>query len=586
MNVREFLQSKSFLTLIGFCGLCALFTQLESPWWEGRLLSVAVETPPGFASAQPLISFPEIDASPSIIDLSDLHALEEDNDGDDAAAEDSASSAEKPPSSDKEADDAAPQAPAFVPDRRDVALLERMRQGTQLPENHRALLTIPCRDLPRRAPDLDAKFEIPDGENAEVPSPAAIPAATPATEPQSSEDASAEKRAAPCKRYALDHFYASLRERALGRPGLTRWSQYGDSLVVGDTMTGELRRMLQRQFGYGGHGFIYMGQPLRQFGFEDIRIGASTAWEVRSVVRHSVTGGDMFGFGGVEFRAQSDSTLTIQPLKESSETRPLEHFRLLYFAPAGITEGSFRISVNGEGQNVRFPTTPSSSGMHEITIPRGDHRVVFSNFSTHLRWYGVISESAGPGVVIDNLGQVSAREEHLLKINPAQWRAQMELRAPDLVAFFYGVNGASSSAHRIGGEDGAYANAYRELLARAMAGSDTRECLVMSLLTRGTREGGGIRPTGAVTAMNAAQRAAALSSQCAFFDTTAVMGSRADATQRWAERQLLGADLAHPTAAGYREIARRLHSELMQGFIEYLERRVAGHYADAGGTTP
>ena len=565
MTGRELLKSPSFLIMLAFCGLSIAAARINSPWWEGKLLSIQPEMPPGFERHQPLISFAHSEDEPDVVDLSALQAMsdtlgaeaEPDTQTNDRSSDDAHGTTDHANTHGSTQTDAPP---SFSPDPRDVALLDAMRRATASTQNQPSLLTIPCRDL-----------RDPSGASAPRDTDAADHGADDNV-PSSPIDAGPE-----CQRYALDAFFSSLRQRALGTPGLTRWSHYGDSLVVGDSLTGELRRLLQRQFGDGGHGFIYIGQPLRQFGFENIRVSTSEAWQTRTIVRHSEASGDMFGFGGAEFRATKDSSITIQNERGDSPPRPLEHFHILYFAPPGVTEGSVHVSIDGDGRTVRFTTAAGSSGVQSIHVPPGEHRVVLSNFSPALRWYGVISETSGPGVVVDNVGQVSARADHLLKINAAQWQAQLALRNPDLVAFFYGVNAASSSVRSVGDENGTFAENYREILRRATEGAPHRDCLVMSLLTRGTREGGEIHPTPAVRSIHEAQRAAAASSGCAFFDTTAVMGG-ANGIQRWADRQLLGADLAHPTPAGYRELARKLHADILRGFVEYLDRRVAGHY--------
>lgn len=437
-----------------------------------------------------------------------------------------------------------------VADARDAQLLAAVRQmRAQLPSRGGGNLTVPCRvryfSAEEAADDVLAQQRVTN----------ALPAS--------------------CRTYALDNFYASLRARAFGEKGLTRWSQFGDSLVVGDTMTGELRRLFQQQFGDGGHGFIYIGQPLRAFGFENIRVGASESWTIRTIVRHAAEGGGTFGLGGAEFRANDSSNISIQSPRDGEIGKNLEHFDVLYSTPSNTTTGTFRVTVDGDTHTERFDTVPDSSGKQRFSVAPGEHRVSLFGFTSGLRFHGVISETSGPGVVVDNIGQVSAREEHLLKIDADHWREQLAVRDPDVVSFFYGVNAASSNGARLEGR-GNYPANYREVLRRATDGASQRDCLVMSLLTRGTREGGSIAPTGAVAVLNRAQRRAAMASGCAFFDTTGLMGGP-DGTKKWADGKptLLGADLAHPTPAGYREIARRLYADILDGFIAYLERRIA-----------
>lgn len=378
-----------------------------------------------------------------------------------------------------------------------------------------------------------------------------------------------------CTQRALDNFYASLRDRAFGKAGHTRWMQYGDSLVIGDTMTGELRRLFQQQFGDGGHGWIYIGHPLRPVRAENIRVYPNDAWYIRTIVRHSESGGDLFGLGGAEFRPTDDANLLLSGTREKGLGDTLERFALYYFAPPGVESASFHLTVNGKTHTENLVAEPGSSNVHTFDVPPGNHRIQLSSFSPRVRYYGLVSETSGPGVVIDNLGLVSARQEHLLKLNAEQWHDQLALREPDVVAFFYGVNAASSNRSRSSARSEQYIKDYSEVIRRAMHNAPNRDCVVLSLLTRGVREGNKIHPTGAVEVLNKIQKKTAISSGCAFFDTTGVMGGP-DGTQAWVNHRppLLGADLSHPTRPGYHRLARQLYTNLIDGFIDYMERRM------------
>lgn len=640
MRFREFIQSKSFLTVASFVVLAGVATQFPSPWQDGPLLDLRPELPPGITNHPPLIQFPEVGdevddpAYGRFVVPLDLPSEDEADDtitapervpspvvqtastNDDSrpveasSPPETASDVHTPSDRTAEAsallEDAAVDARARADVDGDMArhptVDSAVRVGAETVDSSSLHEATHAAVASTRIVHPDPSLRVPAATSRPLADPrdaqlldavrrmrAALPArgghltipcrVRYASEDEAADEALATKRIADalhssCETWALDHFYTSLRARALGQKGLTRWSQFGDSLVVGDTMTGELRRLFQQQFGDGGHGFIYIGQPLRAFGFENIRVGASDAWDTRTIVRHAAEGGGTFGLGGAEFRARDASSISIQSPRDGEIGKDIQYLDVLYSTPSGTTTGTFRVTSDGATHTERFDTVPEQSGLQRVEVPRGEHRVSLFGFTPSLRFHGVISETDGPGVVVDNIGQVSAREEHLLKIDPDHWRQQLHLRDPDVVSFFYGVNAASSNGARLEGR-GNYAANYREVLRRATDGASQRDCLVMSLLTRGTREGGSISPTGAVAVLNRAQRRAALASGCAFFDTTALMGGP-DGTKKWADGKptLLGADLAHPTPAGYREIARRLYADVLDGFIAYLERRI------------
>ena len=61
---------------------------------------------------------------------------------------------------------------------------------------------------------------------------------------------------------ALRAFYLALWRTELGAPGaITRVLHYGDSPVTADSITADVRSLLQQHFGDAGHGFILIASP-------------------------------------------------------------------------------------------------------------------------------------------------------------------------------------------------------------------------------------------------------------------------------------------------------------------------------------
>lgn len=568
MRLLKILQTPAFTIAAVFITAAAVASFVPSPWREGALLDLKPLAPDGLTQRVPLIAWPtqdetintvqfdtsssdaseRTDAPPSKAEAPRMDASPNDSDRSDTAT-----------APDAQKDDDKVSEPA-APDPDDLKLLASLRELTQQLKKRKTLLEIPCADPLPLSDTLP-----PDDLDGTADAPQNLP----------DDQATDEEASAQCTRYALDNFYASLRDRALGKAGHTRWMQYGDSLVIGDTLTGELRRLLQQQFGDGGHGWLYIGRPLRPVGAENIRAYPTEAWYVRTIVRHTKDAGDLFGLAGAEFRPTDDASLLIRSPRDGEFGKNLERFYLYYFAPSDVESASFQLTIDGNTQTENIEVIPGSSGVHAFEVPPGKHTIKLHKFSPKIRYYGVVSEQGQSGVVVDNLGLVSARQEHLLKLNTEQWRDQISFRDPDVISFFYGVNAASSNKQRMLGRRPKYVQNYREVIDRVMHNAPHRDCMILSLLTHGTREGDKIYPTGAVEVLNDAQRAVARDAGCAFFDTTGVMGG-AEGTHDWATRRppLLGADLSHPTRTGHHTIARHLYTNLMEGFIEYMERRI------------
>ncbi len=373
-----------------------------------------------------------------------------------------------------------------------------------------------------------------------------------------------------CVRRALDPLYRQLRASALGqaeRPA--RLSQFGDSLIAGDAFTGELRRLLQDQFGEGGFGFIHAGKASRFIGTRHLTVRTSSGWTRHTIL--SDTGQtNRLGFAGAAFEPNGQPTLGIYPHDEGT-ARSFDRVGLLLYRKR---DHRIRLAVDGEGRDVDLSGPAETNVLHWVNVESGAHDLRFAGFSPGSIYYGVVLEHVGPGAVVDNLGMANGRAPRLTLLDREQWQAQIRQRHPDVLSFAYGVNTA--------GEDPAseswlekYQNQYETALRRARQASPEIDCLVVSLLTRARRQEGRIVTYPSVEPLVKTQRQAARQSQCAFWNAYRAFGG-ADGARQWYNNrpQLLGSDFAHPTRAGYQKLANLFYASLIEGFRRYLEERI------------
>lgn len=374
-----------------------------------------------------------------------------------------------------------------------------------------------------------------------------------------------------CERRALDGFFEQLREVALEeahRP--VRLSQLGDSLVAGDAFTGELRRLLQDQFGDGGFGFLHVGEASPHVGTTNLTAETSSQWAVRDVVWEP-NSEHKFGLAGVSFLAEGAPSLGVYP-HDSGHGRTFDRVGFLFYRRR--SEVSLRLDVDGEERSVDLSGPAGRNDIRWVEIGPGPHDLRVSGFDRSAYTYGVVLENAGPGVVVDNLGLSSGRAPRYRFIDDEQWRAQIRLRNPDVMSFAFGVN--SAGQHRAADswlEE--YRDEYVEILETARSASDDGECMVISLLTRGEREDGRMEIYDSVRPLVRYQREAALRADCGFWNAFEAMGGL-EGARRWFDNrpQLLGSDLAHPTRAGYRKLANLFYASLIRQFRRYLDERI------------
>ena len=375
-----------------------------------------------------------------------------------------------------------------------------------------------------------------------------------------------------CKRKALDSFFFHLRRVALGRAASpARLSWFGDSLTAGDGFTGELRRLFQGQFGDGGHGFLPMRPPARFMGFQGAHVSYRGQWDVETLLVRKEP--RPLGLMGAAFRRPRGASIKY---RTRDENRHFDMLGVLWSAPDGTA--TVTLSWPGREQPLIQTLGGLADKPHVAWIKLNNendgeiNELDIRGFSPRATYYGVMVERSGPGVVVDNLGIIKGRAPLLLRNEREHFQTVLELRGTHLGVFFYGVNFATlgmPGPKRLA----RYRDRYAEVLTTARGPRSQRDCLVLSILTRGERGQQGVHHRASVGPLANTQQEAALKAGCAFWNMYKVMGG-ADGVKSWFNRpkRLIGTDLAHPTGQGYRYLARRLYLALLWAFDDYLQR--------------
>ncbi|MGB5285672.1 MAG: GDSL-type esterase/lipase family protein, partial [Polyangiales bacterium] len=222
-------------------------------------------------------------------------------------------------------------------------------------------------------------------------------------------------------------------------------------------------------------------------------------------------------------------------------------------------------------------------GVHSIEVPDGPHFIELRyQRGGPVNFYGVAVEREGPGVVYDSLGLVGARANRLLNFDEAHIEHQLEQRGTNLIVLGFGGNEASDDrTEQMFYED------YMKVLRRMRQGREDLSCLVFAPLDQARRTRGRIRTLPTIPLIVAAQRRAAIDSDCAFYDTWQAMGGE-DAMRRWykARPRLAMGDFRHATPAGYEIIGNMFYKAILAGFADYLSREASTTPASPGLSTP
>jgi len=381
-------------------------------------------------------------------------------------------------------------------------------------------------------------------------------------------------------------FYEALEKTARGDEGaVTRVGHYGDSSIATDLITSTVRENLQARFGDAGHGFVLAAKGFIPYKHRGVRQSSNPdAWETREVSRRQ-DGSGRYGYGGVQSRANRGAWARVGTAKRGDVGRKASRFDIYYEAlPRG---GKFSVRLDGgKRQTVSTKAEERGDGIYSIRAPDGPHTVELRyQRGAPVRFYGVVVERDGPGVVYDSLGLVGARANRLLNFDPDHIRHQLEMREVSLIVLGFGGNEASDDRT----EEQFYED-YVEVLERMRQGRDDLGCLVFSPLDQAHREAGRIRTLDTIPRIVSAQRRAAFDSGCAFFDTWQAMGGE-NAMRRWymARPRLAMGDFRHATPAGYEIIGNMFYKALLAGFADYLAEEASASSLresnDAPGST-
>ena len=372
----------------------------------------------------------------------------------------------------------------------------------------------------------------------------------------------------------MDPFYRALALAETGH-GLARACQWGDSTIAADGITGTVRRRLQDRYGNGGPGYLSAGLDPQWSMRLDVAVVRKGEWATSSLLNGGGEG--RYGLGGIVSTAAPEASVSFYGPKGPDGKRiPLHHFEVYYQSnPAGTTWWS-AVSGRGAGGGSANSST-ASDRYHSVDLPDGYTSASIGTSETGpATFYGVVMETAGPGVVWDALGVVGVGTRSFVQSGRRHLAAQVAQRHPALTVVMLGGNELGLPSLLAGNPD-EYAGQYADTLGRLRAGVPEAGCLVVTPLDQATRTGGTPHSKPGLAAAIAAQRAVAGAWGCAFWDAQAAMGGP-DSIVRWAALRppLAWSDLLHLSETG-QDIIGQLLADAIEA--QY------GAWKAAGGTT-
>jgi lysophospholipase L1-like esterase len=362
---------------------------------------------------------------------------------------------------------------------------------------------------------------------------------------------------------ALRPFYLALWRTQLGAPGaITRVLHYGDSPITADSITADVRSLLQEHFGDAGHGFVLIAKPWAWYGHRGVEI-ESKGWLINAATQVRARDG-FHGVGGVSFEGDAGATSRLQLAEDHSQIE-IDYLR----QPGG---GALTVEAGGEMLGGVLTAGPKEEPAYQtFQLSPGQRDIRLTVQSGPVRLFGVSFERNTPGVIYNSLGLNGGQVHTVLRFfDSAQWTEELQHQHPDLVVINYGTNESVYADY----VESSYAGELRQVIERVKAAVPAASVLIMSPMDRGERDSDSrIVTVPTLPVLVEIQRQMAADTGCAFFNTFQAMGG-AGTMARWYESspRLVSADFTHPLPAGARKVGVLLDQALESGYRKFKAR--------------
>ena len=361
---------------------------------------------------------------------------------------------------------------------------------------------------------------------------------------------------------SMSAFYAALKKTEAAEAGaITRVVHYGDSPTTADSITADVRALLQERFGDAGHGFVLISKPWAWYGHRGIGIRAK-GWKEEAASQGDRAKDRLHGLGGVACLGSAGATSTIT-LPDTGHKRVEVQFLR---QPAG---GDFKVESGDQTLlNVSTGGEEKSNGFTAADLPPGAMSIKITVTQGKVRIFGVWFEKAATGVTYSSLGLNGAGVQTLLRFfEPVHWKAQLQHQQPHLVVLNYGSNEADFGKYI----ETAYPSELKELIRRVQDAAPKSSILVMGPMDRGMKDrSGDIVTMATIPKLIDTQRRVAAEMGVAFFDTYRAMGGSGTMARWYLEKpRMVAADYLHPTPGGAAKVGALLNQALLDGFEQW-----------------
>lgn len=354
----------------------------------------------------------------------------------------------------------------------------------------------------------------------------------------------------------LDTFFVELK-KLNGNKQKIRIAWFGDSMIEGDLVTQDFRKLMQKQFGGCGVGFVPITSPVAQFR-QTIKQTFSDDWTVYNFMKRPPAGvqlgvsGNTFVSGEkswVEFNGTkmypdySDISLICRKCEPNSIKAYSDSMELLLPTDTVNSLKFVTLPLNKPAKKVRLQFEKDNCIVHGVYLDNGGG-IYVDNFS--FRGNSGIPLASIP---FDELSEIGKRENYRL------------------VILSYGLNVVAHDIKKYTW----YKTSFAKTLAYIKAAFPNASVLLMSVGDKSYRNDDGYKTEPDIPVFVSMQKQLASAGGVTFWNLYEAMGGY-NSMVKWAEGnpKLANLDYTHPNFAGGKKIAQLIFDDLMKSYDHFL----------------
>jgi hypothetical protein len=345
------------------------------------------------------------------------------------------------------------------------------------------------------------------------------------------------------------------------KPEAIHISYFGDSMIEGDLITMDLRKMFQNKFGGRGIGYMPVTSATANFR-STIQHSFNEQWETVHFNQKAQTGKEL-GWSGFNFIGNQGANVKF---KKSRGQSSFNHVELFY-----RNKSTCRLSMT-KGSNSQIQELVISDSIQaleiqdsidydqlEIEISEGNPEIMGLNFEN------------GPGIYVDNYAFRGNSGIPLGTIKDEMFSYSAQQFNCRLVVLHYGLNVVGHET----GDYSWYLNPFRKVIRKIKKAYPNATIVLASVGDKSYNYGQQYHTEPDIPLFVGMQVKLAKEENIVFWNMYKAMGGY-DSMKRWVEEKPKKAakDYTHLNSEGAKEIARLFYEWLMNEYNIYLEKKL------------